>query len=230
MVGVTSRSRWIVACLALLTFLVPLASCGRGVAPEVTSQSPTASSSIPTPEASSEPPSTPQTPSSVSTETPEPTNSGQSPTTKPTLGPEDAGRKLKVADVHSVEPSGTQIKDDIFKVGQTEEAGMGVTVEQCGDGEPVTLELRLGLSFSKLSFDFGQELNASEDSDQILVARVEGDDEDFLKSAKTPLKSKNHVDADVKGVAAAKIKLYLDKSKCDYESSVYAVLMNLTVE
>jgi len=154
----------------------------------------------------------------------------EEPSTKPTLGPEDAGRDLKVADVHSVEPSGTELKDDIFKVGSSDAQGMGVKVEQCGDSEPVTIELRLGLAFKTLRFEFGQELNATEDSDQTLIARVEGDDEDFIKSAKATLKNRNSVEADVGDVAAAKIKLYLDDTKCDYNSSVYAVLIGLKVE
>ncbi len=101
--------------------------------------------------------------------------------------------------------------------------GIGVKVNDCGSESGVTLELRTGSNFQRLRFDFGQDLNLSDSSDQVLVARVEGDGE-LRRTRRTSFREITSIDADVTDVAAVQIKLYMDPLKCDYQDEIEAVL------
>lgn len=209
--------------------IVLMTACGGtssngGASPSVTSATPAASETSDSPSSGMTQPE-----SEVPTGTDEPTDeAGGDETEPPKLGPADSGRSLQTKDFRSIEPSDANARDDSFTVGGKDYQGIGVSVSDCGVEHGVTLELRTGSNFHEMKFDFGQDLNLSDSSDQVLVARVEGDG-DLRQTKRTPFKELTSIDADITGVAAVRITLYLDTTNCDYQDAVVAVLTNVQV-
>lgn len=131
---------------------------------------------------------------------------------RPTLDPgQDSGRLLKLSDFRSVSPEDAEFSDNSFEVAGKLYDGIGGLVRNCGEEYPVTLELRPGMKFQKLSFDVGQDQNNSEDPDQVLIARVVGDQEEYVTTKKTTIAQRAHVDAAIAGMVSVKILLYMDE-------------------
>lgn len=210
--------------VVILTLCAALSACGAST-PVNPPPEPTAAATtpLPTEPVSSETPTAADPTSEVPEASEEPSDGETKP---PSLGPADSGRTLQSRDFRSVEPSDANLRDDGFVVGGKDYQGVGVSIDDCGVDDGVMLELRTGSNFHQLTFDFGQDLNLSESSDQILIARVEGDG-DLLKTKRTPFKELTSLDADITDVAALKLELYMDPLKCDYEDAITAVLVNV---
>jgi hypothetical protein len=163
----------------------------------------------------------------------EPPDSGDE-STPPDLGPEDAGRSLTLQDIRNREELRREYSfaDDTYKVGNVPTPGIGGPVPGCGRERNVILDLRPAQQFKTLSYRLGQDANATEtgSTNLTLVTQIWGNDNEVLVTKRAKITSPTSVEADIEGVVAAQIVLYLDESDCTSDAKVTAVLSDLKMQ
>ncbi|MFF0943976.1 hypothetical protein ACFYE2_07080 [Kocuria sp. CPCC 205300] len=140
----------------------------------------------------------------------------------------EAGEPLTLSDFF--QPDGNWSENSYSVADQDSVKGIGSEVSSCyEDSSDTELELRLQNKFDQLSFSVGQS-NASERSDQRVVVRVLGDNEQ-LDVNRIPFNKIQQFQVDVQDTNAVRILFHLDEEveQC-YGGSVQAVVHDISVK
>ena len=231
--GVVRRSRLgVVATLAGSSLV--LAGCGGGVpaaVPSATSAPPPATSAAPSPLVSDTSSPSPADSPTPLEETPaeEPTDSAPEESDKPPVLDKGAtGRALTTADFFATPEDWADGRFDV--AGQQDLAGIGGPLYRCRD-EPSDssdpIEIRLANNFTRLSMKVGQS-DDSESSSSVVNVKLLGNGK-YLDTVQVPFNKISVLEAQVTGVNALKMQIWMGGENCDGEP-VRAVLMDLKVE
>lgn len=233
------RSPRTVNVVGALLLMLSVTACGAAETtndspPEGNATSPSESVESPASEEVATDPSEPgrtPSPSSTDGDVPDeersglPTSSGATPSGLPQP---EAGEPLTLSDFF--QPDGNWSENSYSVADQESVKGIGSEVGSCYESSADTeLELRLQNKFDQLTFSVGQS-NASERSDQRVVVRVLGDNEQ-LDVDRIPFNTIKQFQIDVKDTNAVRILFHLDEEveRC-YGNSVQVIAHDISVK
>ena len=147
----------------------------------------------------------------------------------PVLDKQVTGRVLTTANFFSTPDDWVDGRFDV--AGQQDLAGIGGPLRNCrdtADEYSPTIELRLANNFNKISMKVGQG-DDSESSDVDLNVKLVGNGK-YIDTVRVPFNKVQTLQAQVTGVNALKIQIWMSGEQCHGNDQIQAVLMDLMVE